>query len=469
MAVEWPDFTQATITEARCYDALKAALAERCAAACAGTGYSIFFPCDDQWDDATPDLTRLTRLRQALHNLAPKFVRLEDERYAWQAWSRFPIAYAAADLMKGEHSLAILPAPGTPEAHRVLLDVYRTFLENCAWWLRQFRYVDVSRQSFYTRRSTARGSIYVEDYHVFDEPRHEESGAEPETFMAAPEHERIGSRSPPDATRETIRCSHSDDDRYEDSFLGRAKGWRYDYERYQYRSVDATALSGLVVRNGSGLDGRLLLVPCYSQSSRGNHPEWRVENDFIDSVMPTSGFDDDGDRMAETVTDVQSVREKHGGDWLETYGSVFRGRQWYERISESSIAIRHEGTYERTSTNWSLDGSRSHVETETGGSTDWYNYTIWERTELRIQDFDGFGEWTLGEPVEKGVVPTHGRMVAIPEADSIPLPDEWNLVPYRQWRQGLHPRDRDDNVSHTAILRIAPILDFNPSYQYQDT
>lgn len=468
MAVAWADFTQATITEAKYYDALKAALAERCAAACAGTGYCVFFPDEDQWCDATPDLTRLALLRQALRDLAPKFVRLEDERYAWQAWSRFPIAYAAADLMKGEHSLAILPAPGTPEANGALLEVYRTFLGNCAWWLRRFRYVDVSRQSFYTRRSTARGSIDVEDYHINGKPRHSESGAEPETFMADPVHESTGTRRPPDATGETIRCAHSDNDHYGDHFDQAEGVWRYDYSRTQYRSVSATAYSGLVVRNGSGLEGRLLLVPCYSQSSRGTHPTWRVDNDFIDSVMPTSGFDD-GDRMAETVTYVQTDREKHGGDWLETYGSVFRGRQWYERIGEHSTAIRHEGTYERTSTTWSLDGSRSHAETETEESTDWYNYTILERTELSIHDFDGFGQWSLGEPVEKGAVPAHGRAVAIPEADSIPLPDEWNLAPYRQWRRELHPRDRDDNVSHTAVLRIAPVLDFNPSYQYQDT
>ena len=140
MAVDWPYFSQATITEAKYFNALKAALAERCAAACAGTAYQIDFPADDQWDSITPDLDRLKSLRSALQSLAPRFVRLDDERYAWRCWANFPIAYTAADLMKGEHSLAILPVESTPEANCVLLEVYRTFLENCAWWLKQFPY-----------------------------------------------------------------------------------------------------------------------------------------------------------------------------------------------------------------------------------------------------------------------------------------------------------------------------------------
>ena len=70
-------------------------------------------------------------------------------------------------------------------------------------------------------------------------------------------------------------------------------------------------------------------------------------------------------------------------------------------------------------------------------------------------------------PVAGGVVPAHDRLVAIPERTEIPFPDVWNLTGFRRWRLGLHPRDRDDSVHYTAYLRIAPILDFNPSYLYQ--
>ena len=126
MAVAWPDFSLATITETKYYDALKAAVAERCAAACAGAGHAFFFPASDQWCDATPDLNRLKELRNAIRSLAPAFVNFENEGYQWQAWSRFPIAYTAADVMGGEHSLAILPTPGSPESNAELLSVYRT-------------------------------------------------------------------------------------------------------------------------------------------------------------------------------------------------------------------------------------------------------------------------------------------------------------------------------------------------------
>ena len=159
MALEWPDFSQATLTDARFIDALRFAFAERFAAAGARDGFYVQYPWTGYWENATPDLDRPENLRLALRSLAPNFVRLEDESYRWQTWSRFPIAYSGNDLMKGEHSLAILPAPGTPEGDSARLGDYRTFLENCAWWLRQFRYVDVGGQSYYTLRSTAKGSI----------------------------------------------------------------------------------------------------------------------------------------------------------------------------------------------------------------------------------------------------------------------------------------------------------------------
>ena len=460
MALEWPDFSQATLTDARFLDALRFAFAERFAAAGARDGFYVQYPWTGYWEDATPDLDRPENLRLALRSLAPNFVRLEDESYRWQTWSRFPIAYSGNDLMKGEHSLAILPAPGTPEGDSARLEDYRTFLENCAWWLKQFRYVDVGGQSYYTLRSTARGSINIRDMDYWG---HDEWGDEPETVMASPETRRVDQP----ATGYMIRNYHADSDRWEDDFYGRDTGWKYDIGHYQYRSVEATSYSGLVVRNFSGLPGSLILVPCYTHASRGTYPERRIETDFIESVMPTSCFDDDGDRMAETVLDTETREERHGDAWLETYRSVFGGRQWFEPLTETSAAVRHEGTWSKTKTNWSLDGSRRLDETESGESTDWYNYTIWERSTTYIDEFDGFGEWTLGVPVAGGVVPAHDRLVAIPERTEIPFPDVWNLTGFRRWRLGLHPRDRDDSVHYTAYLRIAPILDFNSSYLYQ--
>ena len=460
MALEWPDFSQATLTDARFLDALRFAFAERFAAAGARDGFYVQYPWTGYWEDATPDLDRPENLRLALRSLAPNFVRLEDESYRWQTWSRFPIAYSGSDLMKGEHSLAILPAPGTPEGDSARLADYRTFLESCAWWLKQFRYVDVGGQSYYTLRSTAKGSINIRDMDYWG---HDEWGDEPETVMASPETRRVDQP----ATGYMIRNYHADSDRWEDDFYGRDTGWKYDIGHYQYRSVEATSYSGLVVRNFSGLPGSLILVPCYTRASRGTYPERRIETDFIESVMPTSCFDDDGDRMAETVLDTETREERHGDAWLETYRSVFGGRQWHEQLTETSAAVRHEGTRTTTETVWSADGSRHLDETTTKTSTDWYNYTIWERSTTYIDEFDGFGEWTLGVPVAGGVVPAHDRLVAIPERTEIPFPDVWNLAGFRRWRLGLHPRDRDDSVHYTAYLRIAPILDFNPSYLYQ--
>lgn len=464
MAVEWPDFARATITEARYYNALKAALAERCAAACAGAGSCIFFSDDDQRDDATPDLTRLRRLRKVLRDLASKFIRLEDERYPWQAWSRFPIAYTDADIMKGEHSLAILPTPGSPESCAGQLEVYRTFLENCAWWLKRFRYVDVSGNSYYTRKSEANGS-----YNWARRPNGEisEQGELPEAAMSNPSHEEIG-KTGWAATSNLVDVSHREYEHLED-WHSRDDGWHFDYEYYRARNVRATAFSGLVVRNFSGLPGELLLVPCYTCAARGEFPTRYKWTDLIDSVMPDDPWEDDGGRMAESMTDTEIREEKHGNAWLEVLRDTEKCRQWWVQRSEWSWGLDREGSQTLTRTKWSLDGTRHYSETNTDETHSWSNTTIWEITENTIDDFDGFGEWTLGDPVSHSIIQPHDRVIAIPEMDTIPLPDVWDLESFRLWRKALHPRDRSDTVSYRAVLRIAPILDFNSSYRYQDT
>ena len=466
MALEWPDFSQATITDAKTVDALKFAVAERAAAARAGNGYSGYTA--DGWFDPTPDLHRIRTLRDAIRGLAQFFVRLEDERYKWQAWSRFPISYSGNDLMKGEHSLAILPAPATPEADSARLEDYRRFLENCAWWLKQFRYVSVADQSFYTRKAAARGHKSISDYPWLGGHRHEESGEEPETYLASPEISGTGTDSPPNASRYMIRCYHWDSDRWEDTFAGREKGWQYDTDRYQWREVEATAYSGLVVRNFSGLAGSLILVPCYERSTQGICPERRIETYLDEDLMPTSPTDDDGDRMTSHIVSTETREDRHDLTWLETYRRVEDIRQWWEPVDGGYHSLESEGTVVQTETNWSLDGSRSFATTSTKPSTHWKDFLVWERTDTYIDDFDGFGEWELGMQVPGGIVPAHGRVVAIPERDDIPPPDVWDLTGFRKWRVSLHPRDRDDDVHYTAYLRISPILDFNSSYQYQD-
>lgn len=464
MAVAWPDFSLATITEAKYYDALKAAVAERCAAACAGAGHAFFFPASDQWCDATPDLNRLKELRNAIRSLAPAFVNFENEGYQWQAWSRFPIAYTAADVMGGEHSLAILPTPGSPESNAELLAVYRAFLENCAWWLKRFRYVDVSGQSYYTRKSEANGSY---NWAQYSDGEISESGDQPEAVMSNPSHQGMGRRGWA-ATSNLVDVSHREYEHLED-WHSRDDGWHFDYEHYRARSVSATAYSGLVVRNFSGLPGMLLLVPCYTRDARGEYPTRYKWTDLIDSVMPDDPWEDDGGRMAESMTDTETREEKHGNAWLEVLRDTEKCRQWWVQQSEWSWRLDKEGSQTLTRTEWSLDGTRHYSETTTDETHSWTNTTIWEITENTINDFDGFGGWTLGVPVPHGIIQPHDRVTAIPERDTIPLPDVWNLESFRLWRRGLHPRDRSDTVSYQAALRIAPILDFNSSYRYQDT
>ena len=83
MAVGWPDFSQATITDAATFDALKRAYAERCAAACAGTGHAVYHDAEYWGADATPDLDRLIQCSYTLLGLISFLTYGEDECRAW--------------------------------------------------------------------------------------------------------------------------------------------------------------------------------------------------------------------------------------------------------------------------------------------------------------------------------------------------------------------------------------------------
>ena len=466
MAVDWPYFSQATITEAKYFNALKAALAERCAAACAGTAYQIDFPADDQWDSITPDLDRLKSLRSALQSLAPRFVRLDDERYAWRCWANFPIAYTAADLMKGEHSLAILPVESTPEANCVLLEVYRTFLENCAWWLKQFRYVNVTSQSFYTRESKAKGHHSVTDS---DDWGYEEEGEPAEYYLAHPEHEDLSGRKVIKATNCMADYYHTADWAAEDAYSYREKRWYHDTWTWEWDEIEATVHSGLIVRNYSGLAGNLLLVPTYYRSYNGQFPIRIEERHLVETIIPDPPNYDPTDYIAGVCHYRTKHYEKHGTEWLQIYDQDFRGEQRWGEVTEYSAKLDRNGHCIYTTTKWTDDGTRSHTTEEEDDWEGWYNYTIHQSSECRIWDFDGFGEWTLGETVEGGGVEPHGQAEPIPKIETLPKPDVWDLGQFDPDPVRIHPRDQWRTVYRQAYLRVVPILDFNPSYQYQDT
>lgn len=460
MALEWPDFSQAAITDAKTVDALKFAVAERAAAARAGSGYSGYTA--DGWFDPTPDLDRIRTLRDAIRGLAPHFIRLEDERYRLFSWSRFPIAYTGAEVMTGEHSLAVLPAPATPEADSARLEDYRTFLANCAWWLRQFRYVNVANHSYYTRKTSARGTHSVTDSENWG---HEETGRPGEEVLASPEQTELDGDDARTATSWMAHCYHVRQWADEDVFFTKG-GWQYDYWTYEWERVEEELYSGLVVRNASGLPGSLILVPGYTWHN-SYRPTRNNENHIIDTLIPTSHHDD-GDRMAGRCHYIDQDLEKFGDEWLETYIKDFRGEQTLRIISDTSSTIDKTGHTIFRTTKRSDDATRSLVTETEDGWNSWYNYTIQEWSEVYVNDFDGFGAWTLGGRVGAGTVPPHGQVEAIPKSDALPKPDVWALEPYDLNPIRKHPREQWRTVNYTAYLKITPILDFNSSYQYQD-
>ena len=252
MALAWPDVSSATITDAAVLRSLANAMRERQAAAAALGGQFVGeFPIFYDVHHVTPALYRLRQIREYIRALAPQFVRIDDDSYASDTSNECPHAYTDEDLFRGEHSLASLPAPGTPEGCEAALTVYRSFIENCIWWLGRFRYVDVSSLAYCTRRCRA----YAEriQYEDFVRPAYSyDTGTDPSDAMENPD---ISAMTRAGALR--IECLHE------------FRDVTYPAVSHEIRNcVSATAWSGLVVRNASGLEADLKLVPCRLRASQ---------------------------------------------------------------------------------------------------------------------------------------------------------------------------------------------------------
>lgn len=451
---EWPDFSTATITDAAPIHALVRALAERLAAV-GETMPNALFP-----NDYDPSLSRLEALRSSLRSIASKFVRMDDD-YQWMSWAEFPRTFSSSDLMRGDHSLAILPARADPDADVVQLDVYRVFLANCAWWLRQFRYVDARSRSFFTRKATASGGIYITEYNGVET----RTGDEPDDVLDVPTILQQNN----DADVDMVVYLHREIVVREDVYY--SSGWSNDAWKSQERSIEATVYSGLVVRNYSGLDARLLLVPCFHYerySTPFDGYELMTESlTFIDTLIPASMIVQDDDKFAGKFRMIDTVSYRHGIDWKEHSREAKDGDQhWVETNGSWSCVLDSDTT--TTTTAWSRDGSRSHAEEESTHGTGGHFYSVQEYADTSMRIFDGFGEYSLGVVVDCGTVAAHDRVVAIEERDDMPTPDVWDLSGFRKWRPDLHPRDHRNSVTCRSNLRIVPILDYNGSYLYRE-
>ena len=458
---DWPDFSSATITEASPINALWRAIAERCAVAHADFSLGVDYGAS-RYD---PALQRLIGIRATLCSIASNFVRLYDDSYQWMSWAEFPKTYSANDLLTGEHSLAVIPPRAAPDANAEQLSMYRTFLANCAWWIRQFRYVDASDTSYFTRKATASGSVSIRDFN--GSGVHDRSGSEPELILESPAITQADASDKwPLVNRVRSRLCmfsylHEDEESYEDSLA--SGSWINDDSRQQYRAIDATAYSGLVVRNFSGLDARLLLVSCYQGGK--SYPMCTENLTYIDTLIPATGPDGAIPEMAGIWQHVESVKDLHGSEWRERLKvQVDHDQHW--RVDGGDLIVAQDNTRLRTEKTWSLDGSRCHAVSSSLQSSGGYNYTKSDDTETRLYIFDGFGEFELGAVVAAGVVPAHGRIVALEERNDMPVPDIWDLTQYRKWRRA-HPRSTIDRVVCRSFLRITPILDYNSSYLYR--
>lgn len=443
MAVAWPDFGAATASGREFLDALFGAIEERAAVArAAGTRVSFERPLAP---GAPPTHAALLAVQLAVLALAPAFVRLGEEEDAWNKFADFPRRWSAAAVASGEHSVARLPPRGAPEGHPGSLARVRAFMSNCAWWLDRFRAVDATPRSVYTRLLEASAT------------RHDGQGQDPNNCFGSPTV--TNGEWPASRTDGTLYVVLRESRFRMDDYSGGT--WHLDVNDHKDEESRGRCYCGLSVANACGLPARCLLVPAFHGTRR--LPTRSESDQWLDSLArKPAGWD--GYYPASWHREARSFEWR--GGWRERSSDLWTGSQSAVQ-DQSGYGLAYVGSETHASrlTSWSADGLRSLVLDE--GTSERENPGVGlatEHHETDIEDFDGCGNWTCGEPVDAGVVAPHGRIEAFERLDGIPIPDGADLAALRRMRDK-HPLDyNEESITFAAGVKLVPILDYHESY-----
>ena len=144
-AIDEIDFDEAKLEDSAPLEAIRSAILTRCSA----TKSSVLSELSKPISLNATNVAMLQALRSGIESLAPKFINM-DYPYWDYDWREFPVMYSADTMRKdAEHSMSVLPAISSSFDDDSIA-VYRTFLKNCVYWLKKFRYVRV--QSKYNKR-----------------------------------------------------------------------------------------------------------------------------------------------------------------------------------------------------------------------------------------------------------------------------------------------------------------------------
>ena len=475
MALTWPIDTEGVMPLS--FDAVRLieeALAERFVASGASRVTKTIDRCAGPGAPGQPLLSRIVAIRDALCALAPCFVEWGRDDYAWSHYAKFPRCYEAADLLRGEHSLAALPPFGAYEFDEDATELYRTFVANAVWWLRKFRYV-VADESWWARRLTA-GGVHVKRWSNDPNgtPDDRETGDPLEVVLADP------TRTSGKYTT-TTRCRmrlYRSIYRYDAHFLATADDpitgdsihnipvTITGYRRQEAERIDnAVYYCDLRVVNPTGIGADVKLVA----KTAGNHPAQTDHLSRTDEVRtewnptretsrraPGGG----GVRPRYVIARIEDRFYTHdrvrnelvGGEYRMTEEDFYSGKQ------------NDFGTVRQIRQRWSEDGSEMVVDSDETTPVDWMSFSegtlgSYERTDH--DPFDGFGDAAAPGVFATGSVDPHATARFLQEESSIPFPDCWDAV------NQLPTQNTDEkNRVYEAYLDfdIVPVLDFGTHY-----
>lgn len=412
-------------------------------------------PTGEPLENSVISLRSLYALRDMIARLAPCFIDLEllrRNRYR-KPYDEEDFRYSSEEVLAGlrnadgrrEHALAKLPLPYSSPLDEGSLQLVRTFLSDCLWWLKAFRYRGLTSKTnaSYKCRSRLEGA-FDSDY--------PENGTKLENALGKLDNDLESVGYIEDKITFSLDVTEVNTTQYEYS-------WQY--------KDDAAGNLIPVDRTLSRIDTRQKQTYSYAGLS-----DISVRNPFaIDCNAFTFNLQGEG---TETLSKSSVTKRGPVRDYFTTTESeqttqeydLFKNKK-YPTLERKTIAKSADNlsstTQSETLTKWSPDYQRALVETNTYTEPRASHFA----SEVLFRQFANVAKQKNEPPLSQGVfLPANGTSVLLPPITTVQLFDRYQEI------VSALPKPTDDKEylrTETDIHLRAEytiLFDYNPGYQY---
>lgn len=322
------DWSEARLTDYDIALALEMAIAERYAAV--GLERGVY--TSKGYLGSYPTVAFCARLRDDIIRLASYFSNFDSNTDEWHLrYVDGIIRYSEEYIEQSEYPLDTPPTKGMSDYSSVATDSWRRFASNCRHWLRKLRYVDASRQSYYTHCTIQNISERINEPEL-NHSEIEEADAE---LVAGTTPKWLA-----DLT-EQYACSEESIEYYRSSLEDAPELFDIITDR------NGEFYSGLFTRNTSPLQGDVYIVPTS-----------RREPNYYYSIQAHTSL---GYHKPYFI--------KHYEATIKTAGTCATQEYEYE------VSYNESCTYTEVNRSFSVDGSRS-VEDVVERTKNWAEYYV---------------------------------------------------------------------------------------------